>query len=153
MARATKTHLAAAVEPANAFIGQTDAPTEEELEEALGRESKALWDRLLGRLAEEHGLEVREWNSYSPKAGWSLRLKRAKRNIVYLAPCRGCFRAAFILGDKAVKAARGSGLPPEVIRTLDEATRYPEGTALRLAVNGPSDLDALVQLARAKLEN
>ena len=153
MARASKSQPAVAVTPANAFLGKADAPTEEELEAALGRAAKALWDRLLRRIADEHGLDVWEWNSYSPKAGWSLRLKRAKRNILYLAPCEGCFRAAIVLGDKAVKAARASALPPEVIRTLDQAPRYAEGTALRLVVDGPKDLDALVELARIKLEN
>ena len=150
MTRTTRPQPAAAVTPANAFIGKTHAPTGEELEAALGHAAKALWDRLLSRMAKEHGLEVWEWNSYSPKAGWSVRLKRAKRNILYLAPCEGCFRAALVLGDKAVQAARVSALPPEVIRTLDQATRYAEGTALRLMVNGPKDLDALVQLARIR---
>src|ERR1035438_3395425 len=90
----------------NAFIGKPGMPTDDDLAAELGRSAKALWDRLLAGLAERHNIVTREWNSYSPKAGWSLRLKRDKRTILYLSPCRGCFRASFALGGKAVEAAR-----------------------------------------------
>ena len=66
----------------NAFIGRTKPPTDEELSAELGV-VRALWDELLADLA----LPVQEWNSYSPKAGWSLKLKQGKRTIVYLSPC------------------------------------------------------------------
>ena len=89
----------------NAFIGKAKKPTEEELAAALGP-AKAVWDLFIAGLAEENGVDVQEWSSYSRKAGWSLRLKRKKRTIVWLAPCQRCFRVAFILGDKAMKAAR-----------------------------------------------
>ena len=95
---------------ANAFIGKATKPTEEELATALGS-AKAVWDRFIAELAGDNGVDVQEWSSYSRKAGWSLRLKRKKRTIVWLAPCQGCFRVAFILGDKAMKAARGCALP------------------------------------------
>ena len=95
----------------NAFIGKTGQPTEQELAAELGP-SKALWDRLLTELAEEFNLVTQEWNSYSPKAGWSLRLKRLKRNILYLGPCHGSFRVMLILGDKAIAAARQSKADP-----------------------------------------
>ena len=51
------------------------------------------------------------------KSGWSLRLKVKKRNIVYLAPCNGCFRVAFIFGDRAVAAARQSDLSEKHTQT------------------------------------
>ena len=95
----------------NAFIGKPKKPTAAELTAALGP-AKALWDQLLARLADEFNLTVQEWNSYSRKAGWSLRLKLKDRNILYLTPCQECFYVSFALGDKAVEAARESGLPP-----------------------------------------
>ncbi len=136
----------------NAFIGKPEKPTDAELAAVLGP-SKALWDRLLADLADEHGIAVQEWNSYSSKAGWSLRLKRQKRTILYLTPCQGSFRAAFALGDKAVEAARGSGLPRRVIRVIDEAKRYAEGTGVRIDVGGPRDIAIVEKLAAVKLEN
>ena len=57
------------------------------------------------------GVEV-----HSPKYGRSLRLKLKKRTIVHLCPCDGSFRVAFILGDRAVKAARQSDLPKSMLK-------------------------------------
>src|SRR5271165_3358127 len=137
---------------ANAFIGKSEKPTEDELALQLGP-TKAVWDRLLAELAGDFDLVTSEWNSYSRKAGWSLRLKRGQRNIVYLSPGRGCFMASFALGDKAVLAARASKLPKMVLRIIDEAKRYAEGTAVRLDVRGPNDTVAVKKLAAIKLEN
>ena len=136
----------------NAFIGRTEKPTDADLAKALGP-VKLVWDRLLADLAAKHGVTVQEWTSYSLKAGWSLRLKRGKRTIVWMAPCEGCFRVAFILGHKALLAARQSGLSARALRALDEAERYPEGTGLRLLINGPSDIPTVRKLAVVKLEN
>ena len=51
----------------NAFAGKVQPPTEAELAAALGA-AKPVWDQLLADLAQAIGAEVREWNSYSPKA-------------------------------------------------------------------------------------
>ncbi|MGB8496234.1 MAG: DUF3788 domain-containing protein [Candidatus Acidiferrum sp.] len=136
----------------NAFIDRVKKPTEEELAAALGP-AKVVWDRFIAGLAEENGVDVQEWSSYSRKAGWSLRLKRKKRTIVWLAPCQGCFRVAFILGDKAMKVARESELPPRVLKILEEAPTYPEGTGVRIAVKGARDIAVLKKLAAIKLAN
>jgi len=136
----------------NAFIGKTKAPTDAEVADALGP-ARELWDLLLAELAGESGLVDREWNSSSPKTGWALRLKHQKRNIVYLSPCKGGFRAAFALGDKAVRAARQSGLPRQVIEIIDQAKRYAEGTAVRIEVKGPTDIAVVRKLTSIKLEH
>jgi hypothetical protein len=130
----------------NAFIGRTKPPTDDELSAELGA-ARALWDELLAGLA----LPVQEWNSYSPKAGWSLKLKLGKRTILYLAPCHGSFRVAFVFGAKAVEAARQSKLPKAVIKIIDEAPRYPEGTGVRLEIKARKDLAAVRKLAEVKL--
>jgi hypothetical protein len=137
--------------PANAFIGSIKPPRDEELAAALGG-AKAHWDQLLADLETEFEL-TREWNSYSPKAGWALRLKRQKRNIVYLSPCRECFLASFALGDRAVAAARAAKLPKSVVKIIDEAKRYAEGTAVRIAVNGAKDLAVVRKLVGIKLKH
>jgi len=135
----------------NAFIGKTTMPTAAELSAVLGETTK-LWAELIDSLAKEQGLD-QEWNSFKPKYGWTLLLKLKKRRIVYLGPCVGCFRASFILGDKAVAAARASNLPKRVLLLLDEAPRYPEGTGLRLLVKTARDLPAIRKLAQIKLAN
>lgn len=136
----------------NAFIGKKEEPTDAELGEALGS-TKSVWDELIAWLAGEHDVTIREWTSYSPKFGWSLRLKRGKRTIVWLAPCAGCFQAAYILGEKAMLAARQCGLSAKAVRLLDEAKKYPEGTGVRLLIKGPRDIPAVKKLAAVKVAN
>ena len=139
------------METVNAFIGKTTRPTDAEVSAALGS-TAALWKQLVDWMAEQ-GAAIQEWNSYSPKYGWSLRLKVKKRNIVYLGPCAGCFRVAFILGDRAVAAARQSDLSKSTLKLLNEAPRYAEGTGVRLIVKGAKDLAAIRKLAFIKLAN
>lgn len=134
----------------NAFLGKTTEPTEKEVSSALGAAASA-WNELLEWLKVEEQLSEREWNSYSPKYGWALRVRRKKRNIIYLSPCDGCFRVSFILGEKAVAAARASKLPKSVLKALDEAPKYPEGTGLRLTVSKSKDLPAIRTLTEVKL--
>jgi hypothetical protein len=136
----------------NAFINHAAQPTPEELATALGP-TATIWNKLVGCLADEFGLNVQEWNSYSLKAGWSMRLKLKKRNILYMSPCKDYFRVAFILGDKAVKATRQIKLPQRIAKAIEDAPRYPEGTGVRLIVKRMSDLPAIQKLAAIKLAN
>lgn len=137
----------------NVFIGKAAAPTEKELASALGKNAKALWDRLVLEIGDETGANVQQWNSYSPKHGWSLRLKRAKRNIVYLIPFTGAFQVAFTLGEKAMQAARSAKLPPRVVKIMEAAPKYVEGTGVRLDVERAEDVEIVKKLAMIKVKN
>ncbi len=136
----------------NAFAGQSKQPTEAELASALG-ESRVLWQGLVADLRRELKLDAEEWNSYSVKAGWALRLKLKKRNILYLSPSIGCFLVSVGLGDKAVAAARTCKLPPGVLKMISEAKRYAEGTAIRIEVRATEDVGVVKTLAKIKIEN
>ena len=96
----------------NAVAGPAKRPTELQLAVVLGL-TAALWHRLIAELKCDLTLEAEEWNSSSVKAGWLLRLQRKQGNIVYLGPRMGWFLASFVLGDKAIAAARKSKLPPQ----------------------------------------
>ncbi len=139
------------MEALNAFIGKLSQPTETDIEAVLG-DATQLWKDLIRWFA-DLGVGEQEWKSTSPKYGWSLRLKIKKRTIVYLAPCHGCFRAAFVLGDRAVEAARKISLPKKTLQLLDEAPRYGEGTGLRLIVKDAKDLSSIRKIASVKLAN
>ena len=130
----------------NAFIGSTHPPTDDELTTQLGA-ARALWDEVIASLA----LPVQEWNSYSPKAGWSLKLKLGKRTIVYLSPCQGSFRVAFILGAKAVAAAHASKVSKSLLKLIDESPKYPDGTGVRLEISSRKNLPAIRNLAALKM--
>jgi len=136
----------------NAFIGRTKAPSDADLATALGT-VKPLWDEIVVGMAEELGLTGSEWKSYGVKHGWALQLRRGKRNIVHLAPCEGSIRVLFILGDRAVAAARATKLGARAAKLIDDAPRYPEGTGIRLEVSRPRQIPLVRKLARIKLDN
>ncbi|MFN7993910.1 MAG: DUF3788 family protein [Bryobacteraceae bacterium] len=136
----------------NAFVGRAAAPGDQDLANALGP-AKVLWDELLSVLEADFQLNVREWNSYSPKAGWSLRLKMKDRNILYLIPYAGGFAVSFALGDRAVRAARESRLPAWLIKNIGESRRYAEGTAVRFEVKSVREVAAVKKLTAIKLEH
>ena len=136
----------------NAFIGKSSQPTPHEIAEALGP-SASLWDELIDWLAGQN-LTEQDWKPVYPnKYGWSARIKLGKRTILYLGPCSGCFRVAFVLGDKAVAAARKSTLDKRVINEIEGAKRYAEGTGVRIVVRKASDLRPIKTLVQIKLEN
>ncbi len=135
----------------NAFIDHPALPTPAEIASSLGQ-TDGLWQQIVHWVAEQ-GAPEEEWKSFSPKYGWSLRLKRKKRTIVYLAPCKGCFQVAFLLGDKAVAAARQSDLPKSVVQDIEQARRYAEGTGVRILVRQEKDLAPIRKLVQIKLAN
>lgn len=137
--------------PPNAFIGKASQPTHAEVAAALGPAAE-VWKQLVDWFA-ERGVTDQEWKSYSAKAGWTLLLKLKKRTIVYLAPCDGCFRVSFALGDRAMAAARQSDLPKATLKLIDEAPHYAEGTGIRLIVKETKDFAVIQRLARIKLAN
>lgn len=136
----------------NSFAGSTEAPTDDGLTKALGA-SKAVWDSLVADLSSKHGVNTLEWKSYSVKNGWSARLTRGKRTIVWLGPCAGCFQVMFILGGKAMAAAREAGLSARALKVLDEGVKYPEGTGVRFTVKNGKDSPSLLKLAAVKIAN
>ncbi len=139
------------MEAKNAFVDHTAQPTLVEVETALGLAFE-LWKQLVAWI-EKQGVADREWKSSATKYGWSLRMKLKKRTIVYLGPCAGCFRVAFVLGDRAVEAARQSNLPIEIKDAIVAAPRYAEGTGLILFVRNASDLPPIRQLVHLKMAN
>ena len=89
----------------NAFIGLAARPDDAHLTLALGS-SRHAWDQLVAALSAD--CDVEEWKSYSPKAGWALRLLRGKRAIVYLSPGKGGFTASFATRANMPKAPRSA---------------------------------------------
>lgn len=135
----------------NAFLGQKSPPSGEELAVQLGP-AMDIWKELLVWLARQ-GVVQAEWKSVSPEYGWSLCPVLKKRTIAYLSPCQGCFRVAFVLGDRAVAAARTSGLSRDLLKQLAGARRYAEGTGLRITVRTARDLAPVRKLVEIKLQN
>jgi hypothetical protein len=136
----------------NAFIGHRVQPGVEEVANVLGA-AASLWDDTIHWLETEEHVPDQEWKSSSPRYGWSLRMKAKDRTIIYLGPCKNCFRASFVLGDKAVAAALKAHLPKRVTDAILGARRYAEGTGVALIVRRASDLAPIRRLVEIKLAN
>jgi hypothetical protein len=76
------------VQSQNAFIGRIDRPQPEEVNTVLGKSAVA-WHQLVQWLIEKESVTEQEWNSFSAKYGWSLKMKKKKRTIIYLGPSQG----------------------------------------------------------------
>ena len=59
----------------------------------------------------------------------------------------------FILGDRAVNAARATRLGRAATKLIDEAPHYPEGTGIRFEVRRAGDVTLVKKLAKIKLAN
>jgi hypothetical protein len=136
----------------SAFDDNTSPPGDRALEEMLGRTS-SLWTRLKKDLQEAYGPLIEEWNFPGKAYGWSVRLKRKKRTIVYMTPCRAYFLASFALGEQACRAAHAAGLPAPVLAAIDGAPKYAEGRGVRIPVRSRRDLDSVESLAAIKVGN
>jgi hypothetical protein len=105
----------------------------------------AAWDALLDPARKR----TTEWKRYSPKAPWSLRVNEGKRTVLWLAPEKGQLRVAVILGEKAVAKGLAGPLSRRLKDELRDATRYPEGRAVRYRMRSAArapDVERLVDL-------
>jgi Protein of unknown function (DUF3788) len=134
----------------NPLDDRSRPPTRTELEHALGT-SAALWDELVSRLTERHRPITQHWNFSGPKFGWSLRLKRRERIVVYLTPRTGSFQVGIVVGEKAAAAARQGGARKRVLALIDAAPRYAEGRGIRVPVTSREALRAVEELAALKM--
>ena len=135
----------------SALDDKSRVPTESALVAVLGP-AKGLWDELSSRLASDYPPLTEKWGYSGKPWGWSLALKQKKRTIVYLTPSESFFYAGFALGEKAVAAARRSGLSPGVLTIIDSARKYAEGRAVRLEVHGTEDVGHVLAIAAAKMK-
>lgn len=132
------------------FDDESQRPEEGTLRAALGG-SSALWEEIRAFTTSHWPPIVEEWAFSSKKAGWSVRLRRRERILLYLIPQHGQFLVGFVLGDRAVEAARQAELPEAVLEQINSARRYAEGTGFRLTVRTPEDLQAVQRLATIKM--
>lgn len=136
----------------SALDDRSKAPEARQLAQVLGR-SSGLWVTLTGDLRSRYDPLVEKWSFSGAKYGWSLGLKHKQRTILYLIPQHKHFLVAFVLGRKAIEAARRSGLPAAVVQAIDSAKQYSEGRGIRLPVRNRKDLAAVEQLAAIKMSN
>lgn len=134
----------------SAFDDKSKKPQPKDLEQMLGR-TNAHWKNLIAHIGAAYAPLEEAWSFSGDKWGWSLRLKRKKRTILYMTPCRKHFLVGFVLGERAVKAARESTLSDTVISIIEEAPKYAEGTGFRLEIRNRKALEEVQKLAAIKM--
>jgi hypothetical protein len=134
----------------SAFGDRSCPPQAATLAATLG-EAVVAWNELQRRLAARFSPLEREWGFTSQTTGWGLRLKHAKRVVLYMTPRPGSFLVSFALGERAVQAARASGLPTAVLECIEAAPKYAEGRGVRIEVRGVKEVEPLEKLAALKM--
>lgn len=134
------------------FDDKEKQPNDAELARILGK-SFLLWNELQERISSLFSPAIIEWGFASKSTGWGMRIKKEKRVVVYMTPCRNHFLASFALGEKAAKAAHDNRLPGSILKIIDEAPKYAEGRGIRIQVKNAADVRNIVKLAVIKLAN
>jgi hypothetical protein len=134
----------------SAFADKASPPTAAALNRALGPAATA-WRALVRQVGSEYSPIAEQWNFASAKFGWSLRLKKADRVVLYLTPQAGRFLVGIVLGAKAVAAARDADLPPAVLEAIAEAPRNAEGSGIRFPVEDGRQVAPILTLVALKM--
>jgi len=113
---------------------------------------KVFWDELRAHAA-SYGKPICEWKFYSKAAGWSFLIKCGKRTLVYFIPQDGFFKVSFVLGERAVEAARVANLPPEILALIEEAKPYMEGRSFMFDIKTEADCNTAKQIIGIKHNN
>ena len=132
------------------FADKASPPSDAALRVALGATAD-LWQELIGRMGRRFSPLDQTWGFSSKSTGWGLRLKHRDRTVLYMTPCRGHFLASFALGERAVKLAHESDLPPAALEVIDRAPRYAEGRGVRFEVRDARDLSNIETIAALKM--
>ena len=132
------------------FPDKAKKPDDQDLVVTLGDQYK-LWNDLREFVLDKYPMAIEEWNYPGKKYGWSFRMKDKKRAIIYLLPQQGCFKAAFVFGQKAVDQVLQSEISTEIKTELQQAKVYAEGRGIRIDVKDTSipDLKRLVEIKLA----
>ncbi|MGK2858898.1 MAG: DUF3788 family protein [Thermoanaerobaculia bacterium] len=134
----------------SAFDDPAQPPSPDELRHALGP-SAGLWAALLEHVHSAHAPLSEIWRHAGARFGWSLRLLRKERVILYLTPQRGAFLVGLALGERAAQSAEAGFLPPLARAALAAAPKYAEGRGIRLSVTTDAQLQAAQALIPYKL--
>jgi Protein of unknown function (DUF3788) len=135
----------------SAFGDAESPPSADALEDVLG-DATPWWTALISDVRQVAGELVERWVFGGPTFGWSLRLVRGDRVLVYLTPQAGRVLVGVALGEKAIATAVSAGaVSDRTMAIIASAPRYAEGRGVRFPVASPADLEVAHELARIKL--
>jgi hypothetical protein len=133
----------------SAFADGSHLPTQAEIDNVLGR-SAVLWAQLVDAVGKNSGGVTQTWSFSNAKYGWSLRLKKKDRIVLYMTPQRRRFLVGVVLGTGVSTGSRQDRISPSARTLIDEAPRYAEGRGIRFSVRTRHDLQVALELAALK---
>lgn len=125
-------------------------PAPDELAELLGPAGE-LWTELAGAIRTSYPPVTERWVYGGREYGWSCRLERGRKGILYMTPDAGHFRVGLALSDSAREAALSGDLPASIREALAGATKAMEGWPVRMQVRIAGDVALALRLASIKL--
>lgn len=126
-------------------------PTDKMLEVDLLK-TKNYFDEITAFIKSDYGQVRPEWKFYNIKSGWLLKLFNKKRNVLFVVPCIGYFRVAFVFGGKASKLIQDSSKITETIKNdLAKAKKYMEGKIIEIEVKNSQDSQTILELIKIKM--
>jgi hypothetical protein len=128
---------------------KTASPTPDDLAALLGPAFR-LWLRLRDDLLAGDGRVAERWVYGGAKYGWSCRLERSRKGILYMTPDSDHFRVGLALSDAGRDAALSSELPDTIRQGLAATPRAMEGWPVRMPVRTEGDLELVFRLAAIK---
>jgi hypothetical protein len=114
-------------------------------------ETYPIWLDIVEHFYQHYPKVSEEWNYSGKNYGWSLRVKSKNRNIIYLIPCQGFFKFAFVFGKKGVEEVMNSHIGLKIKNELSNARTYMEGTGFRIDVRDDKLLKDIKELIRIKI--
>lgn len=136
----------------SAFGEKAQPPTVDDLRSVLG-DAYEPWARLLALVADRISAITEVWGFTSASTGWGLRVRHKERVILYMTPQKDQFLVSFVLGEKAVAAARAAKLSASVRKAIEGAPRYAEGRGVRLEIRSSRELASLAMVAQIKWQS
>lgn len=125
-------------------------PSSADFLDLLGPAS-VLWSELQEAIRAACPAMTERWVYGGRKYGWSCRLERGQKGILYMTPDAGYFRVGLALADAAREAALAGDIPAEIREELASATKAMEGWPVRMPVRTAADAAVALKLAEIKL--
>jgi hypothetical protein len=126
-------------------------PSSADFSDLLGP-AGALWADLQDAIRVACPNVTERWIYGGRKYGWSCRLERGRKGLMYMTPDEDHFRVGVALPDAGRDAALAAlDLPVELREELATATRATEGWPVRLEVRTGADMALALKLAEIKL--
>ena len=133
------------------FPDKAKRPDDAGLETVLGRAKKP-WDAVIGYATTVSPDAKPEWKHYGKSSGWVFLLRGKKRVLLYMRPLKKKFAISLAFNDAAVDAARGrDDLPAELVKSIVESPKYPEGRMARMEAKTAKDAAVVKKLVDIKL--